>query len=301
MPELARVAHTAGFGTVDVMAAQRILIPLVLLVSIASCSRAREYELRGQVLAVDKERQEITVRHEDIVGFMPSMTMAFRVEDRDELLARVPGELIRATLVVGEAQVHLRDVERTGEAPLAEAARPARTFDMLEPGEPVPDEPFVDQDGASRRLSDWRGKALAVTFIYTRCPLPEFCPAMDRNFKAVKEEALRDPALRDRIHLLSISFDPEFDRPKVLKGHADRAGADGAVWSFVTGDRDDIDRFASRFGVSVIREGQSAVDIVHNLRTAVIDPDGRLVRILGGNDWKPADLLRELRTALDGR
>jgi protein SCO1 len=281
------------------MAIHRVIL-LAALVCTAACSRGREYELRGQVLAVNRERQEITVKHEDITGFMPAMTMPFRVADRAELEARVPGELIRATLVVGSNEVHLEDVERTGEAPLGEAP-PVTTFDLLEPGEDVPDEPFVDQGGAPRRLSQWRGKAVAVTFIYTRCPLPDFCPRMDRQFAAVQKEVAADPALRDRVHLVSISFDPDFDRPPELNAHATRAGADASTWSFVTGDRDDIDRFASRFGVSIIREDKTGQEIVHNLRTAVIDPQGRLVRVFNGNDWTPSELINELRMSVASR
>jgi protein SCO1/2 len=272
----------------------------LVLCAAAGCARGREYELRGQVLAVDKARGQITVRHEDIKGFMPAMTMPFTVRDRAMLDARVPGELIRATLVVGSNEAHLEDIQRTGEAPLIEAP-PSPAMDLLEPGETVPDEPVVDQDGASRRIADWRGKALAVTFIYTRCPLPNFCPLMDRHFAAVQTAVLADPNLRDRVHLVSVSFDPDFDRPSVLKAYATRAGAVPATWSFVTGDRDDIDRLASRFGVSVLRKGESAQEIVHNLRTAVIDARGRLVTVLSGNEWQPADLLRELRRAVDAR
>jgi protein SCO1/2 len=278
----------------------RVSLLLAVLACAAACSRAREYELRGQVLAVDKERQQLTVKHEDIVGFMPAMTMPFRVEDREQLEPRVPGELIRATLVVGDREVHLEDVERTGEAPLTEAPPPG-TFDLLEPGEAVPDEPFVDQSGTSRRLSDWRGKAVAVTFIYTRCPLPDFCPRMDQHFSAVQKEVAGDPALRGRVHLVSISFDPDFDRPNVLKAHAARAGADGETWSFVTGARDDIDRFASRCGVSIIREDRTAQESVHNLSTAVSDRRGRRVKVFSGNDWTPAELLHELRASVDAR
>ena len=296
--------HRAGalpppFATVDPVGFRNTLLLPCALALAAGCSRAPEYELRGQVLAVHPEQQRITVKHEDIVGFMPAMTMAFRVERREEFEARVPGELIRATLVVGDGEVHLEDVTRTGEAPLAET--PPRTFDLVEQGEAVPDEPFVDQRGASTRLSDWRGQAVAITFIYTRCPLPDFCPRMDGHFAAVRDLVEQDPAFRGRVRLVSVSFDPDYDRPRVLAAHAKRVGADGATWRFVTGDREDIDRFASRFGVSVIREGQAAADIVHNLRTAVIDPAGRLATVLGGNDWTPAELAEALRKALGGR
>jgi protein SCO1/2 len=273
---------------------------LVLALWAAGCSRAREYELAGQVLAVDPARQEVTVKHEDIAGFMPGMTMPFKVRDRAALEARVPGELIRATLVVGTDESHLEDIVHVGNAPIVGAPAP-RTFDLLQPGQPLPDGPFLDQDGTARRLSDWRGKALAVTFVYTRCPLPDFCPLMDRHFAAVQTQVASDPELRDRIQLVSVSFDPDFDRPAVLKQHAARAGADPALWSFVTGSRDEIDRFASRFGVSIVRGTAAGQEIVHNLRTAVVDRDGRLVTVLPGNDWQPAGLLNELRRAVDAR
>jgi protein SCO1/2 len=274
---------------------------LSTLLAIAACGRGQEYELRGQVLAVDSDRQQITVKHEDIQGFMPAMTMPFRVRDRDALAARVPGELIRATLVVAAGEAYLKDIEPTGRAPLPESPA-VSSFDLLEPGQPIPDEPFVDQSGRPVRLSDWRGKAVGVTFIYTRCPLPDFCPLMDRHFGSVQKSVTADPGLRPRVRLVSVSFDPDFDRPPVLNAHAKRAGADPDVWSFVTGERNDIDRFASRFGVSIIRENKTAAqEIVHNLRTAVIDPQGRLVKIFSGNEWQPAELLNALRSSLDTR
>jgi protein SCO1/2 len=281
---------------------QALLLLFICLFAV-SCGRStaneKRYDLKGKVVVVEPEKHLVTVAHEDVKGFMPAMTMPFRVESRAQLDTLVPGELIRATLVVGDREVHLKDVERTGAAPLTEA--PPRTFDLLDPGEAVPDEPFVDQSGTSRRLSDWRGKAVAVTFIYTRCPLPDFCPRMDQHFSAVQKEVVADPALRERVHLVSISFDPSFDRPAVLKAHAARAGASAGTWSFVTGDQEDIDRFASRFGVSTVREDATAQEIVHNLRTAVIDPQGRLVKVFRGNDWKPAELLHELRASIDTR
>ncbi len=282
--------------TVEWMAWRALLLSTLL--AIAACARGQEYELRGQVLAVDRDRQQITVKHEDIQGFMPAMTMPFRVGDREQLSARVPGELIRATLVVATGRAYLKDIERTGQAPLTETTA-VKAFDLLEPGQPVPDEPFVDQSGTPVRLSDWRGRAVAVTFIYTRCPLPDFCPLMDRHFASAQKAVVSDPGLRNRVRLVSVSFDPDFDRPPVLKAHAQRAGADPAVWSFVTGDRDDIDRFASRFGVSIIREDKTGQEIVHNLRTAVIDPQGRLVKVFSGNEWQPAELLNGLRSAID--
>lgn len=279
-----------------------VIAAAILAAGLGACSRGRAYELRGQVVAVDPSRQEITVKHEDIRGFMPGMTMPFRIRDRALLEDRIPGELITATLVVGTNEAYLENIRRTGHADLpASTAGSSGSFDLLQPGAEVPDELFVDQTGAPRRLSEWRKKVIAVTFIYTRCPLPDFCPQMDRQFAAVQQTASKDPILMERFHLLSVSFDPDYDTPPVLAAHARRVGADTTSWSFVTGRVEDIDRFASRFAVSVMRNGGTAQEVVHNLRTAVIDADGRLVKIFGGNDWMPGDVVSELRNAVGRR
>jgi protein SCO1/2 len=260
-----------------------------------ACSRAREYTLRGQILAVDRGRGEITIKHEDIRGFMPGMTMPFKVRDARLLEGREAGDLVEATLVVEDANAYLSSVERTGRAELT-AAPPPRV-DVLEPGQRVPDVRLTDEAGTTRALSQRRGRIVVVTFTYTRCPMPDFCPRMDQQFKKVQSEILADTGMRDRVALLSVSFDPTFDTPQVLAAHAQRAGADPRVWHFVTGERDAIADFASRFGIAIIREGSNAADITHNLRTAVIASDGTLLTILNGNDWTPAELMRALRQA----
>ena len=267
----------------------------VFLTAIA-CSRAREYELHGQVLAVDRSRQEITIKHGDITGFMPGMTMPFRVNESGLLDCCQPGDLVTATLVVKDATGYLTAIERTGHAPLSERP-PAPAMEVLNAGDAVPDVRLTDESGGARHLSDWRGKVLAVTFTYTRCPLPDFCPRLDQHFKNVQTSVLADAGLRDRITLLSVSFDPAFDTPAVLTAHARQVGADPRVWRFVTGEQKDIDAFASRFGVSIIREPANPADLTHNLRTAVIDTSGRLHAILNGTGWAPGDLLAALRQA----
>src|SRR6185295_11210335 len=130
----------------------------------------------------------------------------------------------------------------------------ASGFELIEPGQPVPDQTFVDEQGRARRLSEFKDRALAITFIYTRCPMPTFCPLMDRHFASLQKDIKADAALRGRVHLLSVSFDPAYDTPAVLKRHAATLGADPALWTFLTGARDEIDRFGMRFGVSVARE-----------------------------------------------
>ena len=263
----------------------------------SGCSRAREYPLVGQVLAVQPHQQVMTVKHEDIQGFMPGMTMPFKVRDAAELAGRKPGDLITATLVVEDNVGYLADVRKTGEAPLPVERREPARVPMIEVGAEVPDAELIDQEGRTRRISEWRGRTVAVTFVYTRCPLPDFCPLMDRHFKAAQAALKADPALAARVHLLSVSFDPDYDTPTVIAAHAQRVGADPALWSYLTGTRGAVDRFAGAFGVSVMRESEPAQEIIHNLRTAVIDAGGRLVAVLNGRDWTPEELVTAMRAA----
>ena len=270
----------------------------IALAVVSACARERTYELRGQVLAVNPATREITIKHEDIRGFMPGMTMPFKVRDGRLLQGLEPGELVAATLVVQENDAYLSAIQPTGHAPIALAERPPSAALMeLRPGEEVPDAALVDQHGRARRLSEWRGATVAVTFIYTRCPLPDYCPLIDRRFRETQRAIAADPSLGGRAHLISVTFDPAHDTPSVLAAHAARVGADPRHWTMVTGDAENIDRFASNFGVTILRPGRPDAEIVHSLRTAVIGPDGRLIAILSGNEWQPDELLKHLRNA----
>lgn len=268
----------------------------LLAATAAGCARGREYELRGQVLAVDESRQEVTIRHEDIRGFMPGMTMPFKVKPGTLVRDRKPGELIRATLVVQDSDAYVRSIVSTGYAPLDGPPPPPRVT-FLEAGATIPDATFVDQSGATRTLAAWRGRTLALTFIYTRCPIPDFCPRMDRQFAEVQRAVLTDASWRDTVHLISISFDPSFDTPAVLAAHARALGADPAVWTFLTGTKETITAFGAPLGVTLVPDTSHPQEIVHNLRTAVIDAEGRLVRIFSGSDWTPDELLDAIRKA----
>ncbi len=279
------------------MAIVRTVVTLLVATSamLCGCVRSPHYELRGQVLALDRGRQEVTIKHEDIRGFMPGMTMPFKVSDPALLNGLEAGDLVQATLVVKDYTGYLTALRRTGHEKPAPMEAPAVM--ILQAGERVPDVKLVDETGKARTLADWRGKVLVVTFIYTRCPFPDFCPRMDRQFKSVQREILSDAQLRDRVRLLSVSFDPDFDTPPVLAAHAKTLGADPRVWHFATGDREVIQGFASGFGVSVVREGANAENVTHNLRTAVIGSDGTLRSVLSGNEWTPAQLIDAVRHA----
>jgi protein SCO1/2 len=276
---------------------KQVIIVALSVAVVCGCTRTRQYELKGQVLAVDNARREVTIRHEDIRGFMPGMTMPFKVSEPKLLDGIAAGDLVTATLVVGDNEAHLSTIARTGHASLPPGEPVPAAAHILEPGAPVPDVALVDESGAPRHLSEWKGRTLVVTFVYTRCPLPEFCPRMDRNFAEVQRAIGANPRLRDRVHLLSVSFDPEYDTPAVLREHARRVGADPATWTYATGERDAIDAFGKALGMSVFRDDLEKQQIVHNLRTAVVGGDGRLVTIFNGNDWATADLLAVLGDA----
>jgi protein SCO1/2 len=258
--------------------------------------------LKGQVISVAPQarpdgRREVTVKHEDIPGFMPAMTMAYFVKDSTLLDGVAPGDLITARLVVVGNDPHLDRIQKTGHADLPPDARPSRVMEVMNPGDDVPDDELRDQQGQARKLSDWRGRALAVTFVYTRCPLPDFCPLMDRHFAALQRAIQADPELRQRAHLVSVSFDPTHDTAEVIAAHAKARGADAETWSYLTGSPAAIDHFTSRFGVSTIAESDAAATITHNLRTAIVDRRGRLVKIHSGNEWTVDEVLADLRDA----
>jgi len=271
----------------------------------AACSRSveRRYTLQGQVLAVASDHLQATIKHEEIPGFMAAMTMPYKVKDPGELAGLTPGDLITATLVVANYEGYLVDVRKVGSAPLEKpSGSPAAAsgFELLKAGEAVPDAPFVDQDGKARPFSAFKGSTVVLTFIYTHCPLPQFCPLMDRQFQSIQKRVGATAALRDRVHLVTVSFDPANDTPEVLKAHARSLAADPDAWTFLTGDRDAIDRFAARFGVEVIRAQDDPGNITHNLRTAIIDPDGRLVKVYIGNEWTPDQVLADLGPVVQG-
>lgn len=257
---------------------------------------ARQYELRGQILTIRREANEVLIKHGDIENFMPGMTMPFKVKEPTLLEGKAPGDLVTATLMVGERDAWIATLDKTGSAPLTETASipPASFVKPLEPGDVAPlDAVLMDQDGREFSLAAYRGSAVVVTFIYIRCPLPQFCPLMDRRFIEIQQSIETDAALRDRARLLSVSFDPDADTPPRMKAHAEKLGANPRIWRMATAPRDVVDTFAATFGVNVIREKDQT--ITHNLRTAVIGPDGTVVSAYNGSDWTPAQVVADLR------
>ena len=269
----------------------------MLATLLAACSQqppARQYELKGQILGIDAARNEVLIRHGAITGFMPAMTMPFPVKDAGLLSGKEPGDLVTATLVVTDLSAHLSSLTRTGHAPIEAPPPTSEGPRVLVPGEPVADAPLVDQRGKPHPFSAFKGHRVAVTFIYTRCPLPEFCPLMDRHFAAIQQQLDSAQDMRD-VRLVSVTMDPEFDTPAVLSDHAERLKSDPNVWTFLTGTPADVAAFAQQFGIFTERDLGTGANLTHNLRTAVVGVDGRLANVHSGNDWTPADLVADLK------
>jgi protein SCO1/2 len=258
-------------------------------------STAKRYPLQGQVLSVDVGRQEITISHGDVPGLMPAMTMAYPVASAKLLDGRTAGELVAATLEVDDAMGRIVEIAHTGSAPLPPANQIAMASGVLGIGDAVPDAAFIDQANRRRAMSEWKGTLTVLTFTYTRCPLPNFCPLMDQNFATLQRRLADDTMLRGHVKLVTVSFDPDHDTPDVLAGHARKLHVDPAVWTLLTGDHATVDRFTGTFGVGVMRDSANTTELVHNLRTVLIGADGRIAKIYVGNEWTPGTVLTDLR------
>ncbi|MFZ0963484.1 MAG: SCO family protein [Terriglobia bacterium] len=286
------------------MRAQKLmawLAGLSMALALAACQTEKplpqqHFDLRGKVIAVNKSEGTVTLAHEAIPGYMAAMTMDYPIKDKWVFDVLKPGQTITATLVVASDRAWLQDIvvseeakpAGTGLAPTESARSPL--------GELVPDFPLVNQDGKRIHLHQYHGKALLLTFIYTRCPLPNYCPLLSKNFAAILGEVLRDPALSSSTHLLSVSIDPEYDKPAVLRAYALNVAGNPHPfehWEFASGTPEQVRKVAEFFGLKYWTEGGQ---IVHALVTALIGPDGRVVKIYGGNDWQPAQVLSDLRT-----
>ena len=260
----------------------------------------KHYDLKGKVIAVDKEKRELTIAHEDIKDYMSGMTMPFSVKADWVFEIAAPGNQLTATLVVDGTQSWLEDVVLTEDstpvsgAPAVEGADPRV-------GDEVPDYRLINQDGKTIRIQDYKGKALLLTFVYTRCQDPNQCTLMSSNFAAIDQELQKQPELYSKTHLLSISFDPAYDTPKVLRSYG--AAYTGkysdetfAHWEFASGSPDEVKGIAKFFGLRYYQDTTSGTEqVIHSLRTAVIGPDGKIVKVYRGNEWKPEDILSEIQ------
>ena len=256
----------------------------------------QRYELKGKVVSIDRSKGLVTVAHEAIPGFMAAMTMTYPLKDAWAFDILKSGQSIRATLVVTSEDAWLEGIVVTQEAQPESNSLAPKQSGRAALGEELPDFQLINQDGKGIHLHQYRGKALLLTFIYTRCPLPDYCPRMSKNFAQIMEQVRSDPTLFTATHLLSISIDPKFDTPAVLRAYGLKYAGHAHPfdhWEFATGTPDQIRKVAQFFGLQYWSEDGR---IVHTLLTALIGPDGKVIQTYPGNDWQPAQVVGELRT-----
>ena len=272
---------------------------MAAFVVLAACKPAtKEFSLHGQVVQSDPSQKTIVIKHGDIPGFMPGMTMPYKVKQSFEADGLKPGDVIDANIFVlrDGSDFWLQGVRITGR-PSTSSASESNAVHMLKPGEHVPDLELTNQDGKTFRLTDFQGKAVLMTFIYTRCPLPEFCPRLSSQFARIQDDLAKSPEDYARTRLVSVSFDPQYDTPAVLRKYALAYLRDDASgfshWDFASAPRDKLRDLANAFGLYYSEEDNQ---ISHSMNIVLIAPDGKVVKYWSG-DWTTAELETALRQA----
>ena len=285
---------------------KRLAVMGCALLVVAGCNRAtteipnssaRRYDARGIVRAVAPDRRSIDVEHEDIRGFMPSMTMPFSVRDSKQIAGMRSGDAISFRLAVTDDDSWIDQIRKINAdevrlpAPTATTRSTIDDSARLREGEMMPPFELTDQNGERITLETFRGHPFVLTFIFTRCPIPNFCPLMSKNFAVLQNAIKNGSGTLAQTRLLSISFDPDFDTPQILKSYAEHEQADWKIWAFATGEKSKIDNLTRAFSVFVQAE---AGTISHGLGTALIGEDGKIARIWRGNGWSPSEVIGEI-------
>jgi len=263
----------------------------------------KRYDFKGKVVTVEKDKHSVTIAHEDIKDYMPAMTMSFAVKDDWAFDVLVPGDHVSAVYVVDGTQSWLQELVITKETSDTASPIPGQAVEA-KAGDEVPNYRLINQDGKAIRIHDYKGKTLLLTFIFTRCQDPDQCTLMSGNFATMDQELQKQPELYAKTHLLSISFDPEYDTPKVLRSYG--AAYTGkytdetfAHWEFASGSADEVKGIAQFFGLRYYQDSQSGKEqVIHSLRTAVIGPESKIIKVYRGNDWKPAEVVKDLQVLL---
>jgi protein SCO1 len=269
-----------------------VILLVALAVMIQACkSGNKRYLLRGEVLETNVATDEITVKHGDIPGFMAAMTMPYKVKDPGVVQGLEPGDEIAADVVVapGGGDCWLKNIRISREAPRKPATGPVQVH-RLAVGQPVPDLPLTNQDGKTIHFRDFKGKAVLLTFIYTRCPQPNFCPRLSTQFAAIHADLLKSPDALRKTHLLTVTFDPSYDKAPVLRqyglAYLDNDPAGFAHWDFAFTDPSDLWKLADAFGLKYFEE---AGQISHTLDIVLIAPNGTVAKYWA-TDWTKSEL-----------
>jgi protein SCO1/2 len=262
------------------------------------------YHLRGKVIAADPATGEVTLDHEAIPGFMEAMTMPYKLKDPSILSELHPGDVITADVLVSQgadADVLLDHIVVVAQG--KPDYRPTSVYHVPEPGDAVPDFKLRNQDGRTIHLDQFRGRELLITFIYTRCPLPNFCPLVTHNLEVIEKQLAASPALYKKTHLLCVSFDPQHDTPQRLRAYgASYVGSDArnafAHWDFAVPQKPVLTEMAKYFDVGVTYGADDS--IIHTLSTTLIGRDGKVVRFYHGNEWTPDQVMADVKLAAAG-
>lgn len=276
-----------------------LLFACFTLFSIGCNSSPKHYTLRGEVLEKNLSTNQVTLRHEEIPGLMSAMTMPYTVRNLDQLRSIEPGDKITADLRVPKSGAPwIENMVVTGKS--AESSAPPKSETLfVQIGEAPPDVPLVNQDGKSLHFSQFRGKAVLFTFIYTRCADPDFCPLLSSDFAEMQRELAKTPAELEKTHFLSVSLDPAYDTPAVLRKygliylHDDPAGF--SHWDFVTTSPDDLKKLAGAFGLEYSPSGNQ---ISHSMNTVLLTPDGTVAAMWPDQFLKHAEILGAMRKSL---
>jgi protein SCO1 len=273
--------------------------------SAAPAGPVKTYPIRGKIVSV--QGTDVMLDHEAVPGFMEAMTMSYKLKDPSIVSELHPGDRITATLLVSKDADGFNTVLLDKIVVVAQAKpdyKPAVQYHVPEPGDAVPDFKLLNQSARTIHLAQFHGSVLLVTFIYTRCPLADFCPRMSRNFAEVDKALASDPALYAKTHLLSISFDPTYDTPAVLSsygkaytGHSSGNSSKDMFkhWDFAAPSEKDLAALTQFFNVGVTPGDDKSVN--HSLSTVLVGKDGRVVAWYPSNDWTPADVVAQVKLA----
>lgn len=277
-----------------ILAMRRSLL-VGLCLALCSCGKSeRHYNFEGRVVSKVPETHTLVLDHGNIPGFMAAMTMPYPVGAGVDLSPVEAGDRIKVRVVVhGDGQYELDKVMVTDSSHREKTVKETRQLYL---GELIPDVWLLNQDGKTIRLSDFRGKTVLLTFIYTRCPMPTFCPRLSTLFAAVEKELAKDPKEYSRTQLVSVSIDPKFDTPSVLRkyGLAYLSGNEKSFghWSFTVPSPENLKKLAEAFALIYEEEDNQ---ITHSMSTVLIAPDGRLIKEWTVSDWTSAEAVAAMR------
>lgn len=277
-------------------------LAICLALAVSACGRAQRpdataqhYQVRGIVRGLPPDHRTVEIEHESIPNFMPSMTMPFSVADAKELAGLRIGDAISFRLDVTPKDFTIANVKKidVGEVQLPKpkpTVTPAAdaASSRLKEGDAMPVFTLTNEQGERITLDNYRGRPFVLTFIFTRCPMPNFCPRMSNNFAQLQQAIQSGSGAVAETRLLSITLDPQFDTPAVLKEYGAHNAADPKIWNFATGDPTEIDRLTHAFAVYRQNEGGT---ISHGLTTALLDRNGNVAKLWRGNGWTPAEVI----------